>query len=937
MGQGTTNISTGLQRRTNVQSLDRILMVNPENGKPMYVEQSRLQMAIRTAFSEIFRSLSDSYSKVEVDGLVSAGIEIIQPGSINDGVKGIKFPSQSGIYNDYGNISVDITEGLNIIFSDGAGGFTKSVIPINLEGYVMNNDYTGLKISLFNDQIINRLYTIRENIEANPDLIFQTANPEGLHLGFSGTDKGVWNAPENMPAGEYTQFARIRFTNKGEMQSIRSYFTNQPSITILASEISTGEDLLILTNKTISNVSSGSLFAQIRTVYPAPDSIPANFTVLNWELYEGTWSLEEILQSKTPQSTDGKVARAKMADIADVSEMSKITEKIGSRYVDVVNPYANKISNEWVNNVVQNWDSSIGATSVINYVENGKLIVGGEEPGDGRLWFGVDFLPTGYANQSRSYVIALKGRIIASNVRDFIISNSITPIQIIAQDIQENVYTEFEGIFEFNFPEAYSGSARYTWAGQLRYDNNVITSYQAEFDVFAIFEKIEGFSKDDYIESALEGKETLKPSFIPDMFPTKSWVEDMIPESSGVLSNFKYQPETDITMLIGYGQSLAQGTGASSSDSNLSNSITFSTGISVSSASPTSATFVNLSATSSFTAISASLVSLITLLQLENGIDLEKYGNKYLVATGGLSGSGILGISKGSVYYTRMIEAVQKGKELANAEGKSFSVGVICWNQGESGSGTTEKLPYYNNLNQVFTDFSTDIQAITGQVQPVKFVTYQTSPAKGLWYPSGQPTEQPGDIFLNTVMGVQSAQIQLAKDRADTYFCGSMYQFTHGDFYHPIDMAVVGMQQGVAIKRILVDNIEFPTFSYKSFEVINYSGSFFVRVTFDPPVRPIRFDVSGSSWFNPNGLQPNYGFKVLKSGIDIISGLPTIVRGDTVVIPVSEDPVGSNVEYAVDGHFGGGNLCDSQDLRITNKNQDYIVSNFAAAFDDINL
>ena len=40
------------------------------------------------------------------------------------------------------------------------------------------------------------------------------------------------------------------------------------------------------------------------------------------------------------------------------------------------------------------------------------------------------------------------------------------------------------------------------------------------------------------------------------------------------------------------------------------------------------------------------------------------------------------------------------------------------------------------------------------------------------------------------------------------------------------------------------------------------------------------------------------------------------------------------ISYAVNGHYGGGNLCDSQNITIKNKGIDYVVDNFAVAFSE---
>lgn len=104
-------------------------------GENVQVPYSAVYNLIKGSLDQIYRTMADSYTREQVDGLVAAGIRDIQPTSPNDEIAGIKFPTQSGTYTNYGGIVVDLSEGLNMIFSDGDAGFTKTVIPIDLAGY----------------------------------------------------------------------------------------------------------------------------------------------------------------------------------------------------------------------------------------------------------------------------------------------------------------------------------------------------------------------------------------------------------------------------------------------------------------------------------------------------------------------------------------------------------------------------------------------------------------------------------------------------------------------------------------------------------------------------------------------------------------------------------------------------------------------------------
>lgn len=144
------------------------LIAKDASGANVQVSYSALYNLIKSSLDQIYRNISDSYTKTEVDGLVSAGIRDIQPESADDGIAGIKFPTASGTYTNYGNTVVDISDGLNMIFSDGAGGFIKSVVPIELSGIINSIDdieefqFKALKYSLVDNVVENFSETLAD-------------------------------------------------------------------------------------------------------------------------------------------------------------------------------------------------------------------------------------------------------------------------------------------------------------------------------------------------------------------------------------------------------------------------------------------------------------------------------------------------------------------------------------------------------------------------------------------------------------------------------------------------------------------------------------------------------------------------------------------------------------------------------------------------------
>jgi hypothetical protein len=203
--------------------------------------------------------------------------------------------------------------------------------------------------------------------------------------------------------------------------------------------------------------------------------------------------------------------------------------------------------------------------------------------------------------------------------------------------------------------------------------------------------------------------------------------------------------------------------------------------------------------------VSAS-IAWMQLLEQENKIDLSNLNYQFLLSHPGLSGSSILGLNKGTASYNRLLFSVQKGYDYTIKKGETFAVPILFWVQGESDIKKSKE-DYYSLLKQLFIDLNNDIKAITGQTENIKFITYQTSPLVGnIPYPS--PTEP--RVFKDS--GPSWAQLQLALEVNNVYGSMAMYQYEYKDIWHPVDRAIVGLQLGIAAKRLIFDNNPLPVF-----------------------------------------------------------------------------------------------------------------------------
>ncbi len=171
------------------------LIGKDSSGSNIQVPYSALYSLIKSSLDTIYRNIADSYTKTEVDGLVAAGIKEIQPASADDAIAGIKFPTESGTYTNYGGTVVDLTEGLTMIFSDGTGAFTKTVVPIDLQGYAT-------------EKSIEILGVHNKNIEPQKNIVKRTDIIRGVYTtaGNISTSSENWICTKKIDCEENTQY-----------------------------------------------------------------------------------------------------------------------------------------------------------------------------------------------------------------------------------------------------------------------------------------------------------------------------------------------------------------------------------------------------------------------------------------------------------------------------------------------------------------------------------------------------------------------------------------------------------------------------------------------------------------------------------------------------------------------------------------------------------
>ncbi len=597
---------------------------------------------------------------------------------------------------------------------------------------------------------------------------------------------------------------------------------------------------------------------------------------------------------------------------------------------DVITSLANREANKVDTNIIRY--NSTSNTTATNVIESGifkTAVSGNASVSNTRGWFGFDIKPNNYATEDKKYIIVVVGKAKATNITNMYVTSAFGYAKHFTDGMVDGEEQSFKIMLEVPYTAGESTNKRYIYTSYTVRDSVTIKNFnfECEFTTYAVFEKVSGFSIDDYIAANKEA--LIIPKYFPSTIATLSTVDAKLSafvKNSYTLSGNDFDKKYDNEMFLSGGQSLNVGGGASNNSTEFKNTLAFTGGDCVYpfdlTTQPLRDAFFGTSllpiktTTAKYPPISASIVTMLNLLEDENRVNVSAFGGAFIPFAWGVSGNSIITMEKGTDSYNIMIEAITKAKLFSNKTGKTFGVTAMNWYHGEADGGQSKEW-YYTKLSQLFINVNTDVKAITGQTEDVQFFTYQTS----AWMPRLQPH-----------INIQEAQLQVANDYNNVHMCGAMYQFAYNDLFHPSDRATIGLQTGVAMKRVLYDAKEWVTFKPISHKIITDGTNYYTHLKFDVPVKPMRFDISGDAWHNPRGKEINYGFKLLSGGVEKQTAEPFIVRGDTVVLTSTTNPIGMTIQYAVNGHEGGGNLCDSQNIIVPNKEINYVIDNFAVSF-----
>lgn len=232
-------------------------------------------------------------------------------------------------------------------------------------------------------------------------------------------------------------------------------------------------------------------------------------------------------------------------------------------------------------------------------------------------------------------------------------------------------------------------------------------------------------------------------------------------------------PKSDLMHIFSYGQSLSRGTNANPAISTTQpySNLTFASGVLPKADVAHDYTSFkplieqNMAGSESETPTSGMLNAFVGL-QVALGDAAEKW--KMIGTAPGQEGRTIAQLSKGTANYAGMLTQVQAAYDIAQAQGKTYSVWAMAWTQGENdyaGVGTTQA-SYLTALLKLRDDFNTDVKAITNQSFDVPVVMYQTAAHRHTNY-------------LKNTMQIALAQLQAANEYKNIVMACPIYHLPH--------------------------------------------------------------------------------------------------------------------------------------------------------------
>ena len=261
---------------------------------------------------------------------------------------------------------------------------------------------------------------------------------------------------------------------------------------------------------------------------------------------------------------------------------------------------------------------------------------------------------------------------------------------------------------------------------------------------------------------------------------------------------------------------------------------------------------------------------------------------------GGLGGTKIANLSKGTPPYQKFMGDIETAYRKAIENEWEFRIPAICWMQGESDIADYPDTDYRQLLLTIWEDMNADIRQITQREDTIPFICYQANLLS-----RGERFDANNYNCVET--SVPQAFVELLRDNKWFWASGPTYPYPCVDERIHID--ATGQQQIGELAACSALGI------LKGEE--RYRGLIPIETGVDEQDVVIRFNV-GSSSLVFDTLQvrkaDNYGFSVIdKNNQNIVRDV--IITGDSVRIACSSSPYDCKVRYAVNGDYmKSGNL-----------------------------
>jgi len=280
----------------------------------------------------------------------------------------------------------------------------------------------------------------------------------------------------------------------------------------------------------------------------------------------------------------------------------------------------------------------------------------------------------------------------------------------------------------------------------------------------------------------------------------------------------------------------------------------------------------------------------------------------------GQGGAAITVINKGTETYNGMITQVQAAYDIAQTEGKTYSVWALAWSHGEADyrDGTPEQT-YYNQVKQLRSEFFIDVQGITKQEYSLPFVMYQSD--AHMYYGKKELT-------------IATAQLRLSNETEDFILATPVYQLPKAS-----DKLHLNTSGSMTLGKYYAKALDYTLFTGEKWQ----------------PLQPKSVLLQGkilSVDFNKKGLvfdtttiseTPNKGFDIWDGAnrLDIITSVSFSDSNRINIILSTIPPIGATLSYgkgrggtiATEG-VPRGNLRDSDSITDT-----YGLDNWCVAFE----